>query len=372
MPASPLGAKPHYAILDGLRGVAALTVVAFHLCEAHATSYLDQLINHGYLAVDFFFLLSGFVIGYAYDDRWGRLSVRDFIRARLVRLQPLVVLGMLIGALCFYFEAAPLWPGIAQVPGWKVGLVLLIGCTLLPVPSALDIRGWQEMHPLNGPGWSLFFEYIANLLYALGVRKLSNPALGVLVALAGAALAHLAITSPVGDVVGGWALDPSGLRIGFTRMLFPFFAGLLLSRTARIGRVPHAFLWCSLLLLAVLAWPRVGGAGRLWLNGVYEAVSILLVFPLIVWLGAGGQLASAGGARLCKFMGDISYPLYITHYPLIYLYTGWVSRHKVPLAQGLPWLVFTFGAAVGLAYAALKLYDEPVRRWLRQRLLATR
>ena len=78
-PAAP-GAKPHYAILDRLRGVAALTVVAFHLCEAHATSHFTQVINHGYLAVDFFFLLSGFVIGYAYDDRWGRLTVKDFLR----------------------------------------------------------------------------------------------------------------------------------------------------------------------------------------------------------------------------------------------------------------------------------------------------
>ncbi|QKG56825.1 acyltransferase [Hymenobacter sp. BRD128] len=365
-----LSTKPHYAILDGLRGVAALTVVAFHLCEAHATSYLDQVINHGYLAVDFFFLLSGFVIGYAYDDRWGRLTLTDFFKARLVRLQPMVVMGMLVGALGFYFQASPLWPGIAQVPGWKVLLLLVIGSTLLPVPLALDIRGWQEMHPLNGPGWSLFYEYIANLLYALGARKLPNAALGVLVALAGAALVHLAVTSPAGDVVGGWAPDLTGLRFGLTRMLFPFFAGLLLSRTASLTRLPNAFLWCSLLLLAVLALPRVGGPSRLWLNGLYESFSIIAVFPLLVWLGAGGQLASAGATRLCKFFGDISYPLYITHYPLIYIYTAWVSRHKVPLAQGLPWMVFTFAAAVGLAYACLKFYDEPVRRWLRHKVLA--
>jgi peptidoglycan/LPS O-acetylase OafA/YrhL len=365
-----LGAKPHYAILDGLRGVAALTVVAFHLCEAHATSYLDQLINHGYLAVDFFFLLSGFVIGYAYDDRWGRLTLKDFAKARLLRLQPMVVMGMLIGALCFYFQASPLWPGIAQVPGWKVLLLMLIGFTLLPVPPSLDIRGWQEMHPLNGPGWSLFYEYVANLLYALGVRKLPNAALGVLVALAGAALVYLAVTSPAGNVVGGWALDATGLRIGFTRMLFPFFAGLLLSRTASLTRVPNAFLWCSLLLLAVLAFPRVGGPSHLWLNGLYESFTIIVVFPLLVWLGAGGQLAGAGAARFCKFFGDISYPLYITHYPLIYIYTAWVSNNKVSLTDGLPVAAGTFVVAVGLAYACLKFYDEPVRRWLRNKVLA--
>ena len=86
--------KPHYDILDGLRGVAAITVVWFHLFEAYATSHLDQRINHGYLAVDFFFMLSGFVIGYAYDDRWKKkMSVKDFLKRRLIRLHPMVVMG---------------------------------------------------------------------------------------------------------------------------------------------------------------------------------------------------------------------------------------------------------------------------------------
>ena len=69
-----LNSKPHYEILDGLRGVAAIIVLAFHLLEAHATNAFTQIINHGYLAVDFFFLLSDFVVGYAYDDRWGKMS----------------------------------------------------------------------------------------------------------------------------------------------------------------------------------------------------------------------------------------------------------------------------------------------------------
>ncbi|WP_262922011.1 acyltransferase family protein [Hymenobacter cellulosivorans] len=256
---TPLSTKPHYAILDGLRGVAALMVVAFHLCESHATSHLDQVINHGYLAVDFFFLLSGFVIGYAYDDRWSRLTLKEFFRIRLIRLQPLVVLGMVIGAICFYFQASPVWPGIAAVPAWKVLLVMLVGFTLLPLPVSMDIRGWHEMHPLNGPGWSLFYEYVANLLYALGVRKFSNTALGILVALAGAALIHLAVTSPAGDVIGGWSLEPEQLRVGVSRVMFPFFAGLLLSRVAPLARFKSAFLACSVLLVLVLAMPRIGG-----------------------------------------------------------------------------------------------------------------
>src|SRR6201996_5185053 len=115
-----LTVKPHYAILDGLRGVAAITVVIFHLFEPHSTSHRDQIINHGYLAVDFFFLLSGFVIGYAYDDRWGKMTVGNFFRRRLERLQPMVIMGMIIGAATFYFQASSLWPAIAGVPVWIV------------------------------------------------------------------------------------------------------------------------------------------------------------------------------------------------------------------------------------------------------------
>ena len=96
--------KPHSNILDGLRGVAALTVVCFHLFEAYATSHLDQKINHGYLAVDFFFILSGFVVGYAYDDRWKTMRITDFLKRRFIRLHPMVIIGALIGAVMFYFQ----------------------------------------------------------------------------------------------------------------------------------------------------------------------------------------------------------------------------------------------------------------------------
>ena len=363
--------KPHYPILDGLRGVAALLVVAFHLMEAHATSPLTQLINHGYLAVDFFFLLSGFVIGYAYDDRWERMSIGSFFKRRLIRLQPLVVLGSVVGALLFYFGACPQMPLIAHTPAWRVALYVLIGSLMIPLPPSLDIRGWQETYTLNGPAWSLMFEYIVNVLYAVLVRRFSNLALAVLVFLAGCALLHLTLTRPEGSVVGGWSLEPMQLRIGFTRVMFPFFAGLLLFRTVRPGRVGNAFWWCSLLVVLVLAMPRVGGVARPWLNGLYEAGSIILVFPLIIFLGVSGQLISAPAKKLCRFLGNISYPIYITHYPLIYVYTAWVLNHKVSVRDGLPVAALTFGTALALAYAALKLYDEPVRAWLGRKFSPT-
>ena len=103
----PGSEKHHYHILDGLRGVAAIVVVWFHIFEAYATSHVDQIINHGYLAVDFFFMLSGFVIGYAYDNRWKTMTTREFIKRRLIRLKPMVATGAIIGALIFNFQRGP-------------------------------------------------------------------------------------------------------------------------------------------------------------------------------------------------------------------------------------------------------------------------
>lgn len=359
--------KPHYKVLDGLRGVAAFMVVAFHVFEANATSHLDQIINHGYLAVDFFFLLSGFVIGYAYDDRWKNMSIGNFFKRRLIRLQPMVVMGMIIGAICFYFQDSILWPTIHEVPIWKMLLVMFIGFTLIPIPSSFDIRGWTEMHPLNGPGWSLFYEYLANIFYALIVRRFSKTLLSILVFLSAFALIHLSVTSPKGDIIGGWSLDPEQMHIGFSRVMFPFFTGLLLFRTAKVIQIKNAFLICSLLLVLVFSFPRIGGEENLWMNGLYDSLTIILIFPLIVFIGASGKTESKISSRVCKFFGDISYPIYITHYPLIYIYTGWVASNKVSLEEALPYGILTFISSVVLAYVCLKIYDEPVRKWLKNK-----
>ena len=123
------------------------------MCEAHATSRIDRLLNHGYLAVDFFFVLSGFVIGYAYDDRWGRMTVGGFFERRLIRLQPMAVPGMAVGAVLFSFQECDMRP-MHAVPVWKLLAVMLVGMTLLLVPHSMDVREWQEMHPLDGSGWS--------------------------------------------------------------------------------------------------------------------------------------------------------------------------------------------------------------------------
>ncbi|HYK47986.1 MAG TPA: acyltransferase [Parafilimonas sp.] len=370
--------KKHYQILDGLRGVAAVMVVMLHILETFTNGdHSKQIINHGYLAVDFFFVLSGFVIGYAYDDRWHKMTLKDFFKRRLIRLHPMIIAGMVIGAITFYFQAGPVWPGISEVPAWKFFVVMLIGFTLLPVPLSMDIRGWGEMHPLNGPAWTLFFEYIANISYALFVRKFSNTLLAILVFIAGCALIQLAVTSPQGDLIGGWSIEPHQLRIGFTRLLYPFFAGLLLSRVVKPTQLKHAFLLCSLLLIIVFAIPRIGDSDHLWMNGLYDSLSIVLVFPVIVYLGASGEMTGGFVSKICKFLGDISYPLYIIHYPFIYLFMTWVSKNQdfltgpstaAPIVLVLV-AVSVLAVAISVAYACLKLYDEPVRKWLTKRFM---
>lgn len=366
-------AKRHFVVLDGLRGVAALTVVVFHLFEAYAANDPQrQIVNHGYLAVDFFFLLSGFVVAYAYDDRWGSMTTREFFVHRLIRLQPMVIAGMLIGAVTLPLQHWSIYPKLDGVTLPTVLAVLLLGCTLLPLPKSADIRGWDELHPLNGPAWSLFYEYLANIAYATGLRHVSNRVLALLVVVAAAATVQLLVFGPRGDLIGGWALDAMGIRIGLTRVAFPFLAGVLLMRLGLRVRSRQAFAIASVLLVAALALPRIGGPERLWLNGAYEAACVILLFPLIVAIGAGEQRAQGAAIRVARVLGDLSYPLYITHYPLIYIYTGWVVDRKVPAATGALVGAGVLALALAIAWACLTRYDQPVRRALARRLLRPR
>ena len=367
--------KPHYDLLDGLRGVAALMVIFYHVFEAFATSPIDQRFNHGYLAVDFFFILSGFVIGYAYDDRWKTMTTKDFIKRRLIRLHPMVVLGAVLGVIACCIQGCEKWDG-TQVSISMVMLALLINLFLIPaVPgSGPEIRGNGEMYPLNGPSWSLFFEYIGNIMYALFIRRMSTKALTALVVLAGIGLASFAIFnfSGAGHLGVGWTMEEYNLIGGFLRVLFSFSIGLLMSRVFKPIPVKGAFWICSLAIVVLLSMPYVGNGEALWMNGIYDSVCAILIFPMLVYLGASGKTTDKHSARICKFLGDISYPLYMVHYPLIYLYFGWVKKENLTFAEAWPEALALVIGSIVLAYISLKLYDEPVRRYLTKRFLQVR
>ncbi len=366
--------KKHYEILDGLRGIAAILVVMFHILESFSLGNpFTQLINHGYLAVDFFFALSGFVIGYAYDDRWNKLTLKEFFKRRLIRLHPMIIFGMILGALTFYFQGSVDFPMIDSIPVGRMMLFMLIGMFLIPVPISMDIRGWQEMYPLNGPAWSLFFEYIANILYALFIRKFSNKLLMILALISGSLLLHFAITSPSGNVAGGWTFNQTQLEIGFTRLLFPFFSGLLISRMVKPIQIKNAYLWSCLLIIIPLSIPRIGDQTNVWINGLYEALIIVFVFPFVIYIGASGSITNKLASKFNRFLGNISYPLYITHYPLIYMQMAYIANHKESMKESQFSMILVSVSVlimgILIAWASFKFYDVPIRKWLSKKSL---
>lgn len=371
--------KPHYELLDGLRGVAALLVVFYHIFEGFSFAgggTLITVINHGYLAVDFFFILSGFVIGYAYDDRWKKnLTLKGFFKRRLIRLHPMIVMGAVIGCITFFIQGGVKWDG-TQVATSAVMLALLLAMFFIPAyPGAgYDVRGNGEMFSLNGPSWSLFFEYIGNLLYALFIHRLGNKALTVLVILLGLGLSWFALSDVVGyGMIGvGWTLDGLNFWGGMLRMLFPFTLGMLISRNFRPLKVRGAFWICSVILLALFCVPYIEGHSPVCLNGVFEMVCIVVIFPMLVCLGASGQTTDKRSTRICKFLGDISYPLYAIHYPLMYLFYAWLIENKLyTLGETWPMAALVYFGSIVLAYLCLKLYDEPVRKWLGRKFVIT-
>ena len=376
-----LASKPRYEILDGLRGVAAVLVVLFHLLETYSGGQAHQIINHGYLAVDFFFVLSGFVIGYAYDDRWDKMTTWGFFKRRLVRLQPMVIMGTIVGACFYFFGQGDGFPLIGNVDGWKVLLAFVMGCLMIPCGAGMDIRGWGEMNSSNGPNWSLTWEYVGNILYALVFRRLPKIGLAVLAAAAAFCTLDLCLDWNVFGllteghaghrytVIGGWSLTAEQVYIGLTRLFYPFLIGLLISRVGKFIKVKNGFWWCSLILAVLFSIPCVGGEGNI-LNGVYNAICILVLMPLVVMMGAGSQIKGEKSTRVCNFLGEISYPLYITHYPLMYMQMNWAWSHPdAPVYAHVMVCVACFFLSIGIAYSCLRLYDIPVRKWLTEKWL---
>lgn len=371
--------KPHYDLLDGLRGVAALMVIWYHIFEGYAFAggTMIETFNHGYLAVDFFFILSGFVIGYAYDERWGKsFTMKDFFKRRLIRLHPMVIMGAVLGAVTFCIQGCVQWDG---TPIAISMIMLSLLCTILFIPAlpgtGYEVRGNGEMFPLNGPSWSLFFEYLGNILYALFIRRLSTKALTILVALLGIALASFAIFnfSGYGNMGVGWTLDGVNFVGGSLRMLFPFSMGMLLSRHFKPIKVKGAFWICAIILIALFSVPYLKGTEPICTNGIYEAFCIIVVFPILIWIGASGTTTDKRSTKICKFLGDLSYPVYMIHYPFMYLFYAWLIKHQLFTFEQT-WLIAlcVYVWNILLAYLCLKLYDKPVRNYLAKRFLNKR
>lgn len=322
-----------YEALDGLRGVAALAVMLYHIGGWTGRPWL---VSHGYLAVDFFFCLSGFVLAHAYGRReigwWG------FLRQRLIRLWPLIALTMLAGATVIIQHRE-------RVPEW-----LVLGLLMIP-RLWTEEPGFAPIFPLNPPAWSLFFELAVGAAW-FPLRRLGVMGHVLMLVLLIPVMAYIA--HGMGGVLTGW--DRATFVISLIRTGFAFLLGWGCYRVQPFTRVTAPASALAIFLALLLSFPWTS------LNWLYDFACVTLVFPLIVLAGRRDPEGRAG--VLCRVSGAISYPLYALHW------LGWelmLRGFRALGGRGYPagFAVVAVLAILAGAWAVLKRYDEPIRRRLR-------
>jgi len=344
---------PYFGILDGLRGIAAVAVVIFHFMEFATPDYADNFIAHAYLAVDFFFCLSGLVIACAYDARLAEIGVLTFLQRRLLRLHPLVIVGSVLGILAFRFDP---FSNLYATYADKSWLLFLTSCLMIPYPLVPE-RYFNLFH-LNPPTWSLFWEYVANVVYALVLVRLRPSVLAVCTLLAAGALCYEARAATFlgvgfgGDSFGGGAI----------RMSYSFLIGIVVYRTRWIIPSRLGFLTIGSLLAVAFLLPFSKEVN--WLT---DSVVVLLYFPFLVALGAGARL-TLRMAKVCTFLGALSYPLYMIHYPFLWVYLSYVEKYKPPVSTHAIIIPIAILMLLLLAYAIMTWVDTPVRAYLSKQL----
>lgn len=350
--------KKHFLALDGLRGAAALAVATAHVTAYNAGT---TAIPHAFLAVDFFFILSGFVIAHAYEQRLlSNMDFMKFARLRVIRLWPLILAGLVLGALYFVLKNE-----IQSTQTMSVGYVLVaivFGILLIPLNVVIGADGY----PLDPPCWSLFFEMIANALYALlcRFRLISSGMLFAIIALSLLGLiaeSRLELWDAPQHFSNRLALATTFLE-GISRVGFGFFLGVAFYRYRNHGflrRIPrlHPAL-ASIFLLISLSLPPFS-------SNMYDFIVTILILPLIVAASAHYEL-QGWGAAVSKFAGWLSYPLYVVHYPVMFLTAGaakyFGARPPMAILEAM-----TLISCLASAYFLGKYYDEPLRRWLAKR-----
>lgn len=341
-----------YLLLDAMRGVAALAVVWGHIL---ASWNRPQIAGALYgLAVDFFFILSGFVVAHAYGERMKRdMSPLEFCTVRAIRLYPLLVVGAVLGVIAMFITYGG-EPGYTPANILGSGLLAALG-----LPSYL-IAVNALAFPINGPAWSLFFELAVNFVYGFIARFLTINRLAVITLLAAGAVAWFGVRN--GDI--GWGWQKFGMQEGVARVAYGFFAGVLLYQVRpKFTSKP----WLGYLLLAALA---VSLFEPVLVDVWWQLALAFLFLPALVWFGSSVSEDRFIG-RAGAFLGAMSYPIYILHWPFVDV-TRDLFRIVDPSDQWLPlWVAIQLAAAMALAWLALKLVDEPVRarltQWFRRR-----
>jgi peptidoglycan/LPS O-acetylase OafA/YrhL len=346
------GGKKRFVVLDGMRGLAALAIITDHI----DSPLLSAALSGRALAVDFFFVLSGFVLSHVYADRLASgMSWQAFMRARVIRLYPLYLAGLVAGAMVLAIEV---WKGWRLASWSSMASASGLGLLMLPTPLAWSPSPYN-IFPFDGPAWSLFFEMLANLAFGIFFLRLSNR---VLLAIVAVGAASLALTvAHFGGIAS--AYNWQNFVVGFPRVTFGFFAGVLVHRFCLKRPAPAVPAWAAFAaLLAVLMFPA-HGLWRAW----FDLAAALVVFPLLVAVSAGAE-PRGWLARAASWLGLLSYGIYILHVPV----RDWINLSLAVLVPavhlpGVAEAALVAGAAIAVAAALHVVYDEPVRRRLLRR-----
>lgn len=352
--------RPQHTIfvtLDGMRGVAALVVVLWH---AKILSGFRPL--SGYLAVDLFFVLSGFVIAHSYDHRFERgMTWRQFVWIRLVRLYPLYFAGLSLAAAALLGSVV-----IGAKTHWNLTTIsATYVLSLFYIPTPAEMSSNHALFPLNPPAWSLLFEFIVNIAYAIFFRYLRIRTLILLSFFAAAGLVFTTLRYNSLNTGFFWEVALGG----FPRVLFSFTVGVILLRLSKSRNISiNLGSFCSILLmLAVLCY----GPPAAW-RFVYDLAAVLVVFPILTLAGASSH--PTHGWNLYEISGLSSYAVYVLHVPLLAIIVAGASKilHVEPVMMQ-PWGGIAFAVAVlTLSWFAAEYYDAPMRRKLATWLNVTR
>jgi peptidoglycan/LPS O-acetylase OafA/YrhL len=359
--------RNHLATLDGLRGLAALSVLLVHvLGEMHLRASsrpvpLEQLVPHVHLAVDFFFMLSGFVIAKAYEAKLvTSMSFSQFMSVRLVRLYPLIFMGVALGAFSLAVRVVMTHaPSPGQLLAATVSALLI-----LPTTALLSVFP-GELFPINLPEWSLLFELLVNVLYAAIVRWLSISRLIAICIISFVVLCWAAASSDllldIGMGVQPVGIIPADIWCGLIRVTFSFFLGILLFRRRLTWSTGNATsIVIHLVFFGVLFLPAFGHS---W---AYEVIAVALVFPVVLSIGATCKTSPTLNTVFIS-LGELSYPLYVTHNPVTRICLKILNILHIGLPIAVVAGLCCFIAVIA-AIVLLKCWDRPVRNWLSLRV----
>jgi peptidoglycan/LPS O-acetylase OafA/YrhL len=298
------------------------------------------------MAVDFFFLLSGFVLGRSYEQKLTNdLSGEKFFEIRLIRLYPLFALGVALGAVCMVGKSAVHDPtALASVPA-----VIAFLCNALMLPASTSPT---LLFPYDPPAWSLFFEIVINGAFGFLLYRLPSALVGLVCAMTGLAFLFVIHQYNYGDLGSAW----NSIFVGLMRVVFSFPLGMVLARLLRKTAPQRSHIAYGVLAALVVI---LGLALPVRFDWLYDMLAVLILFPALVWLGSQYELPTP---VLGPLLGEISYPLYAIHYPILQV-TTFVLFREMHISGII--LAITFLPAVCLlALLTSRYFDVPVRSWL--------